>query len=385
MIFNSALFDPIHVWLEIDSALQAQSWQQSQPFATDNSRWVAYLNQLSLSTLLPWLQEDEPQTRPSLSAAAFPSIWELTNGTALTLGHHRLVLIPTDAVDIDEIRVPQEWVDIPDWAADYYLAVQVNMDDAWVRVSGFVTHQQLKEQGRYDWRDRTYSLGAEAWVEDLNVLWVSRQLMPEASLRAALQPLPDLPLAQAEQLLQRLGNPALPTPRLEIPFEQWGALLSHGGWRQRLLELRRGLPEQRSVLQWLQTGVSGLVEQLGWGPVEFQPGLASARGEMAESTVAFSRVLAIAGQSYELTIAPIDATGQGWRFELRNLAPGGLIPGGFKLRLLTEDLQPFEGNEDTATTAVEELYIEVAIEPGEGLVWETEPLPDLYDREILRF
>jgi len=24
--------------------------------------------------------------------------------------------------------VPQEWVDIPEWAADYYLAVQVNPD-----------------------------------------------------------------------------------------------------------------------------------------------------------------------------------------------------------------------------------------------------------------
>jgi hypothetical protein len=34
---------------------------------------------------------------------------------------------------------------------------------------------------------------------------------------------------------------------------------------------------------------------------------------------------------------------------------------------------------------VEQLYIEVALEPGEGIVWEIEPLPDNYDREILKF
>jgi hypothetical protein len=74
-----------------------------------------------------------------------------------------------------------------------------------------------------------------------------------------------------------------------------------------------------------------------------------------------------------------------WRFELRNSALAGLIPSSFKLRLLTEDLQPFENNEDIATEAVERLYVEVAIAPGEGLVWEVEPSPENYDREILRF
>jgi len=56
-------------------------------------------------------------------------------------------------------------------------------------------------------------------------------------------------------------------------------------------------------------------------------------------------------------------------FELRNSSVGEPIPHGFKLRLLTEDLQPFENNEATATKPVDKLYIQVALEPGEGLVW----------------
>lgn len=50
-----------------------------------------------------------------------------------------------------------------------------------------------------------------------------------------------------------------------------------------------------------------------------------------------------------------------WRFELRHTIIGAAIPGGLKLRLLTEDLQPFPNNEDMATTAMEQLYIEVAL------------------------
>jgi hypothetical protein len=99
-----------------------------------------------------------------------------------------------------------------------------------------------------------------------------------------------------------------------------------------------------------------------------------------------SRQLVIAGQTYELRIIPINnLLGGIWRFELCNASPGGCIPGGFKLRLLTEDRQPFENNEDVATTASERLYVEVELGSGEGLVWETEPIPENYDMEILRF
>ncbi|MEH2014085.1 MAG: hypothetical protein V7K65_21900 [Nostoc sp.] len=39
------------------------------------------------------------------------------------------------------------------------------------------------------------------------------------------------------------------------------------------------------------------------------------------------------------------------------------MPRGFKLRLLTEDLQPFPNNEDIPITAVKQLYVEIALEP----------------------
>ena len=392
MTFDSVLFDPTRIWLELDAAVQAEAWQQSQAFATPVSRWTAYLNQLCLAAVMPWLQADHQlQPSPWPNPAALSSLWEAVNGTCFEFDHTRLLLLPSETIDQDELRVPQEWIDSPDWMADYYLMAQVNLDDGWVCLGPFTTHLQLKTMGQYDWRDRTYSLDDNQLTPDISTLWVERSLYPDAVTHAPVAALPTLPLAQAENLLQRLGDPTHLTPRLEIPFEQWAALLAHGGWRQQLAQRRRGRPARQSVVQWLQAGMAELAQQWGWEQVELQPNLAAARGDEAPiSTMGLCRQVAIATQPYELRVFPRNRNLSGrnvqvWRFELSSLTPGAMVPAGITLRLLSEDLQPFEGNEDTATEPVEQLFIEVAVEPGEGLVWAIAPAPSGYDQEILRF
>jgi len=367
--------------LEIEAPMP--SWQRSQGLGTDASRWNGYLNRLCLHTILDWLRQDYDARAAALpNAAALDSFWELVNGTAIALAGRRLILIPSEAIDADELRVPQEWVDIPSWAGDYYGAVQVDIDEGWMQLNGFATHRQLR-QGRYEESDRTYCLEDSDLIADFGVLWVSQQLAPQEITRALIQDLATLQTTQAENLIDRLGNPAVVNPRLVIPFEQWGALVQHGGWRQRLAERRQGLPEQRSLIQWLRSGVSTLAQQAGWGQVEFQPSVAGARGEATSGGIALTRQLNIAELPYELMVAPMTIEANTWRFTLRSLTTGGSIPAGFVLRLLTEDLQPFEGNEDRAEAAIDALFIEVALEPNEGLVWEVEPTPEGYDREIL--
>jgi hypothetical protein len=229
-------------------------------------------------------------------------------------------------------------------------------------------------------------LAQEHIITDINVLKVAREFCLEEVTRVAIVDIPRLPQAQAENLITRLGNPEIITPRLAVPFTVWGGLMEHGGWRQRLYEQRLGLPEQKSVIRWLRTGVSQIAAGMGW-ELNLQFRAAGARSvEQTPAKVSLSRQLAIAGQLYELAIIPQgEPNTRHWRFQLRNATIGAAIPGGFKLRLLTEDLQPFPNNEDIATSAVQQLYIEVALEPGEGIVWEIEPLPDNYDREILKF
>ncbi|MFQ4141126.1 DUF1822 family protein [Chlorogloeopsis sp. ULAP02] len=391
MTGNPARFtfaSPQELILEIPVEVQNQAWLTSQYFSHSASCYQAYLNKLCLSVILPWLQQNfTTQAKPWTSTTALPSFWELVNGCAISVDDMRLILVPSEAIDNSELRVPQEWIDIPSWVGDYYLAVQVEPDDRYIRIWGYCKHEQLKIHGNYDASDRTYSLDGNDIIGDISVLAVVRELYLQEHTRSSIQPLPTLSPQQARNLIAHLGKPEIITPRLEMPFQLWGALIEHGGWRQSLYQRRLGLPEQWSVLQWLESRVSQLAHQLGWNSLNLQLNPAGARsvGEMQSRTI-LSRQLAIAGRSYELRIIPTSESDTTiWRFELHNTAPGAAIPGGFKLKLLTENLQPFPNNEDIATTTIEQLFVEVALEPGEGIVWEIEPLPENYDQEILRF
>ncbi|MBD2206559.1 DUF1822 family protein [Calothrix sp. FACHB-1219] len=380
--------NPTDLLLEIPVNVQNRADIQSPSFSNPLSRYQGYINELCLGAVLPWLQEDfAPQAKVWPTTTALPSFWELVNGTAVLIDDKRFILVPSETIDLSEIRVPQEWVDLLSWAGDYYLAVQVEADEGYVRVWGYCTHAQLKEQGNYDPSDRTYSLDSTELINDMSVLAVTQELCPQIATRSEIATLPSLPQAQAQNLIARLGKSEILTPRLDIPFSLWGGLIEHGGWRKSLYQQRLGITEQWSILQWLQSGVSQVAETIGWERLNLQLNFLGSRGvEETQPDSILSRQLAIAGQTYELLVIlqgepdePI------WRFQLRNATVGAAIPGGFKLRLLTEDLQPFPNNEDIAATAVEQLFVEVALEPGEGIVWEIEPLPDNYDREILKF
>ncbi|MBM0740910.1 DUF1822 family protein [Phormidium sp. CLA17] len=362
-------------------------------FSTPGCRWRADLNQMVIAAFLPWLRDEFAANAKVWMETTLPSIWEFANGTAIALHPEsairevRLVLIPAETLDTDELRVPQEWVDLPSWAADYYVAVQVNPDESWIEIWGYASHERLKTRGVYDASDRTYSLAEEDLVHDLTVLQVAQELCPTETRRAAIVPIPTIELTQATNLIERLDNPDLSFPRLAIPFLLWGALLEHGGWRKRLYEHRQGLAESWSVAHWLQAGVSNLAAQVGWQQTTLQ--FATVRGMRSLPITGLVRSLTIAGAAYQLQIAPLGDRSTPetavWQFELRSADPRGTIPAGITLRLLTEDLQPFENNEDMAQDAVERLYINVAIQTAEGLVWEIEPTPEGYDREVLRF
>lgn len=394
--------DPTAIYLPLSSEAQTQAWQQTERFSTPGRRWHAYLNQICLEGVLTWLRQSYPHVRPWIHSTQYASVWEVVDGSAITLTGHtanprhqiRIVLIPNATIDTSELRVPQEWVDLPTWVGDYYLAVQIEPDEGWLHIWGFTSHERLKRLGTYDGDDRTYSLPAEALIKDLDVLWDAQQFCADQPTQVALTPLPALPLAQAENLLARLGNPSVQLPQLEVPFTLWGALLDHAGWRQRLYQRRVGLPEAWSVVQWFANGVSQMAQQIGWRQ-SLQAEFTGARSTETTPTSApiLSRPLTIAGEAYELRLIPQGNTeARIWQFELRKTVTeatidpqAARIPRGTKLRLLTEDLQPFENNEATATTPVDRLYVVVALEPGEGIVWEVEPTPENYEREILRF
>lgn len=261
---------PDQVWLEVSPEQLEQTWPSEQEYSYDVARWTAFKNCLTLNAFLVWLKaesgiEEQPEVWPSRDDLS--SIWEVVNGTAIQLGETRIVLIPNEGMDTNEYEVQAEWIDIPRWAADYYLAVQVNPDDCWLRVWGYATHKKLKQAGQYNSISRTYSLKREELIEDLNVMWVAQELGCDRT--AAVKPLPNLSLAQAERLLEQLSQKTPYSPRLEVPFARWGALLANDEWRQ-ALHIRRCMISavapskvQVNLSRWLQNNF-----EAGWQTVE---------------------------------------------------------------------------------------------------------------------
>lgn len=385
---NSTIFNPTDLVLELDQATMDRAWLQSQTGSNPSSRWQNYLNQVALAVFLPWLQSSEDASAQLAGEQKTQAaVWELVNGTAIAIKDAKLVLIPSEAEDLDELRVPQEWIDLPSWKADYYLAVQVNVDQGYVRVWGYATHQKLK-QGSFNPNDRTYSLADDQLIADFNALWVARELCPHEVTQAAIEPITELDPAQVDNLIVRLGNPDQLLPRLAVPFQTWGALLQNPDWCQAIATTRRGSSVKTPVLQWLKQGLTNISTELGWRQIELTLNAEGARGVATADQIVpafgLAKKLAIANRPYELKIFPLAEAGA-WRFELCCLTPGCMIPAGFKLRLLTWDLQSFEGNEDVATESATQLALEVDLDPGESLVWQVEPTPDNYQQEVLQF
>jgi hypothetical protein len=242
-----ALF-PNQLWLELSEQEQEDTWQQvaQQRYSNSAARWNAYLNQLCLQRCLTWLQHQELEPEPLLQVTGDSSVWEVVNGTVLTLNQTRIVLLPDDKSNLDQFRVPQEWVDIPAWAADAYLAIQVNLEAGWLRVWGYVTGDQIRgsfavaggNRATYDRLDQTYCLEVEDLIPDLNVFWVTQAMEP--SRHRATPCLPTLLPSQVQPspLLEQLSHPTAYSPRLILPFEEWAATVSSDENRQQLYHLR---------------------------------------------------------------------------------------------------------------------------------------------------
>lgn len=158
--------------------LQEQAWTCSRSHSTQWSQWNGYINRVCLQTVLPWLK-----TEINSQATLLFQDWEHINGGAITLGQKRLILVPDLAIDRSEIRVPQFWVDDANHAGDYYFAIQVDPDDAWIQIWGYTTHRQLKAIDEYDPRDRCYSLAMESLILDINVFSVVQLLCPDEPTR----------------------------------------------------------------------------------------------------------------------------------------------------------------------------------------------------------
>lgn len=257
MTFNIddlSLLYPDRVILEFSGEEQELLWRQSQnkTYQTASQRWQSYLNHLSRKVFSEYISEevylsDKPSSFPE------ENLSQWVNGSAIKLGKTRLVIIPNDETDLTELRIPREWFELEDWAGNYYLSIQLDLENNYLQVLGFISHQQLQKEGIYDPLDQTYVLETDTLIEDLNVMWLDREFQPSPILSVKNRGDFTINETEAQNILEQITTGQFLIPRLEIPFSQWGGLLSQQKWRRSLIISEK--PTLTHLKQWLQKGL----------------------------------------------------------------------------------------------------------------------------------
>ena len=274
------------VWLEITDADLQSAEPSPQLYSNRTGLNHARSNRLCLHKFGAWLTELGIEYTSSFSDLELYPLWDVVNGCAIAVGKTRLILIPTNTLDRDEIRVPQEWVDLPNLQGDYYLAVQIDLDTKGMNIWGFTSHRTLKQQGEYNGIDRTYSLPSERLVADLDILWMAQEL--NLNEVVATPELPDLNLDRALELIQQLSTPSPYSPRTKVEFSQWGSIINNPNLRTQLYHnrLQQAVLTQTpapsfSLSDWLQSKFSNATIS-GWGNY-YQPAIVKSNGTVDRS------------------------------------------------------------------------------------------------------
>jgi hypothetical protein len=237
------------MYSEIPEDLKTAAWKYAQLNFTPANQWQGYFNYLGQALSRLWLASingDRSLDQRVEGLAEFYADfhrWEFVNGSPIEIGEHRLCLIPHTNYDRSELRVPCEWVEIPDWIADYYLAIQFDPDKSTATIWSYTTHHQLQQLGVYDDLDRTYCMDGDDLMQDLSILPLALHTSPPDRTRGDCTDLKSISLTEAERYLKIWSDPNLSVPRLDIQeadFSTWLAMIADDRWSRKLYHQRLG-------------------------------------------------------------------------------------------------------------------------------------------------
>jgi Protein of unknown function (DUF1822) len=193
------------------------------------------LNQICIDPVKRWIETNFNLTaKPTFPCwldlhENFEFISKLVNGFVLQVGSHRIVFMPSDAIDLEEFEVPQEWVDLPNWVGSYYVPIRVDLEHQFLHLWGFISYQDLKDRATRDLIFRNYHIAHTEITTDLDLLDDDREFAEEPqqiSIQTIVTPLDRLSAIEAQDLIQQLHQrQSRLSPRLDLPFARWGAML----------------------------------------------------------------------------------------------------------------------------------------------------------------
>ncbi|URR36543.1 DUF1822 family protein [Thermosynechococcus sp. HN-54] len=247
-----------HVHLDLADCGDRQWIEQITAAARAYRRGSVQMNAMAYAAVRHWFAEMGMSADPFLPTVELPLFWEFVNGTLLKTPIGNVLSVPDTAIDLDECRIPLEWLNIPAWKPDYILGVQVLAEAAQVRLWGYAPSSSVN-RATVDTFSRTYSLEREDMIEDVPLLAAlpACHHIPVRSPAATA-----IPTATFQQIVS--GEILL--PRLTLPLEEWLQII--GSPRHRLDLFLACHPQRLSLWLYAKTmGIRNLVDQ-GWQEVQ---------------------------------------------------------------------------------------------------------------------
>ena len=231
---------PEHIWIDVDlHELDVRQYIQAiREYLTGSINLV----------VIPVFPSEEPQLL---------FVDKLVNGFGLSVAGVRIAFIPSQDLDLMGFEVPREWVELSNWVADYYVPIQVDVEHNCLHLWGFISHQYLCQKATLDLNLASYEVDAGDLISDLDSLWttcdlVARQIIP--SERGEIPTLPPLAAVAAQTLIDRLKqHRSIFSPRLGVPFAQWGAILNSPEYLTIYAE-----PELVVITSWFEAQVNSI-------------------------------------------------------------------------------------------------------------------------------
>lgn len=239
--------------------------EQKMPNFTAKHNYI--LNSLTIDGVKQWLEENITEENESViipEAEYLNSCWSVVSGTPLALESMKIVAIPSETIDTSGISIPREWVDIPQWIPDYFIAARVDLQQKKVLLWGYVHADTVKQQGTLDRTHQNYILSQDRMSLDLELFGITEPFInkPQTKQKQPLHREVNL-----EAILKQLSLSSAYSPRLDLPFEIWSALISDKRWLKKLYQQRclnsTTNNSATNLLQWLQKDVVEPIKS-GW-------------------------------------------------------------------------------------------------------------------------
>ncbi|WP_373480278.1 DUF1822 family protein [Geminocystis sp.] len=245
--------------IKLNDDIKNETWQQISKLNNEVASFRGYLNLLVRKTFLIWLNLMlESNFVDNLKLEDNLSIWNFINGNAIDINDSRIVLIPTEIQDKTEFSIPEEWLKIPQWVGNYYLPVEVNLEENYLNFWGYASYEDIINYGKLDSFNHYIDFPFECLENDLNIICLEYEYgwnsIPQIS------PLP-FNASIEESLITEIQNNL--SPRLLLNFSDWLSFISNNSIRNQLfLSL-----QYVNLNQWLNHQFSSAIIK-SWQTIE---------------------------------------------------------------------------------------------------------------------